>query len=866
MLMPVIVATLGAMAADARAKDAEVALSVQFNSAFVRGTDSLPLDLSRFERNSVQPGAYDVDLYVNQRWVGRHEVHIQQGDDHSETPCVRRAQLSLIGIALDKLPDQAAAFAVLEAKDCIDITTLVPGSSVEFDFGALRMDLSIPQVYVIQTARGYVDPSEWDRGVTAGFADYNANAYSSRSGGMPAQQAYLGLNTGLNLGDWRFRHNGSYSENRIGESKSSRYIALSSYVQRDIPSLKSQLTVGEYFTPAEVFDSVPYTGVQIASDDRMLPASMRSFAPAIRGSASTNARVTVRQAGAVVYETTVSPGPFVIEDVYSSGYAGDLEVTVTEADGRVRTFSVPFAHVAQLLRPGMSRYSLVAGKYRDALRSFGGLTFLQATYQRGVSNMLTGYGGFIAAPGYVALQGGVALSTPWGGLSADLTNAKASDLPERAGLGVNSSGQSYRIGYNNVLDGTKTSFAVADYRFSSPGYVSFGDYAQLRSAQSQSFGDASTLQGVDTADSALMLNQRHRLQLNINQPIGRWGSVFVSGSAQDYWDGRGRRTSYQAGYSKAFGWGTLNVSAGRTRSAAEKWDTQVMVSVSVPLGTSSRAPSLSLSISRESNGTTHGQANISGTLGEFNQFGYGAYAAYDSDGVAGGGAGGANVSYRGSKANLNASFGSSASTNQFSAGVSGSVVAFPGGISWSPMQGETRAVVHAEGADGARLFNGYGGGVGANGYGVVTNLMPYQQNSVALDSKDISEDVELQTNLQNVAPRYGAVVMLEFPTVNGKPMLLQLRDAKGRELPIGAEVLDSAGNAFTMVGQGGRVFLRTERPEGTVTVRWGDSPDQQCKADYRLPESKSSEHENGAFLQASSICVANARISPEHHG
>lgn len=41
-----------------------------------------------------------------------------------------------------------------------------------------------------------------------------------------------------------------------------------------------------------------------------------------------------------------------------------------EADGSVEVFSVPYASVAQLLRPGMTRYALSAGKVDDsALRN-----------------------------------------------------------------------------------------------------------------------------------------------------------------------------------------------------------------------------------------------------------------------------------------------------------------------------------------------------------------------------------------------------------------------------------------------------------------------------------------------------------------
>ncbi|XLM21608.1 fimbria/pilus outer membrane usher protein, partial [Chromobacterium piscinae] len=64
--------------------------------------------------------------------------------------------------------------------------------------------------------------------------------------------------------------------------------------------------------------------------------SLQGYAPVVRGVAETNAKVSVRQNGNVIYENVVPPGEFSIDDLYNTGFSGDLEVTVTEADGRVR--------------------------------------------------------------------------------------------------------------------------------------------------------------------------------------------------------------------------------------------------------------------------------------------------------------------------------------------------------------------------------------------------------------------------------------------------------------------------------------------------------------------------------------------------
>lgn len=114
--------------------------------------------------------------------------------------------------------------------------------------------------------------------------------------------------------------------------------------------MKSDVTVGQSTSPSDVFDSVPYTGVELKSDSDMLPDSEKDYAPIIRGSAHSNAQVVVRQNGYIIYQNTVAPGAFEINDLYPTGSSGDLRVTVKETDGSESHFVVPFASVPVLQR------------------------------------------------------------------------------------------------------------------------------------------------------------------------------------------------------------------------------------------------------------------------------------------------------------------------------------------------------------------------------------------------------------------------------------------------------------------------------------------------------------------------------------
>ncbi|NHX33298.1 fimbria/pilus outer membrane usher protein, partial [Escherichia coli] len=116
------------------------------------------------------------------------------------------------------------------------------------------------------------------------------------------------------------------------------------------------------YTDGNLFDSIGLRGAKLTTDDNMYPDGMTTYAPEIRGIAQSNALVTIRQNGNIIYQTTVSPGPFSLNDVYPSGYGNDLNVTVKEADGSETNFSVPYSSLAQLLRPGFTRYQIAGGK------------------------------------------------------------------------------------------------------------------------------------------------------------------------------------------------------------------------------------------------------------------------------------------------------------------------------------------------------------------------------------------------------------------------------------------------------------------------------------------------------------------------
>ncbi|WP_343583463.1 fimbria/pilus outer membrane usher protein [Herbaspirillum sp.] len=834
-----VAAMLPAVSANAEKKTPLA--QVEFGADFFRGSGEAQIDVSRFSQaNPLPAGVYRVDIYVNDSWIGRQDVLFRaaQGTD-SASPCFSRSLLEAMGIDFDKLSAQARA-AVLEAgaESCLRLDDIVPDAVAGFDSADLRINASLPQAALRRSARGYVSPELWDKGVNAAMLSYHFNTFSTTGGGRSDTSYYLNLNSGINLGDWRFRNTSAVTRQSDGQT---RVQTISSYAQRSIVPLSGLLTVGDSATSGQLFDSFAYRGVQLSSDPRMLPDSQSGYAPVVRGIARSNARVQVRQNGNIIYETTVAPGRFEIDDLYPTGFGGNLNVIVTEADGSSSSFDVPYASVAQLLRPGTHRYSVTAGRTRSYDAGTATAGFVQGTYERGVDNWLTLSGGAILARDYLAVVGGGAVSTPLGAVALNLTRAHA-----RISEGETRTGQSLKLDYNKNLEQTGTNIALAAFRYSSSGYLRLQELQEMKSIAAGKSGSLS-----------LVERTRNQLQFSISQSLGeRGGTFFVTGTSQDYWNRSGMGTTFSSGYNNRWKNLSYTISAHRQRDLATgRTGTQYMFTLSMPLGREANSPSMRMDATRDQRSGNTLQSTLYGTAGADNNFSYGVTA----DRSMGSSSVSANGQYRAPFADVGGSYSyTGGGRRQMSATVSGGIVAHADGILLAQNLGDTIAIVQADGAAGAAV-NSAGVRLNGDGQAVVPHMTPFRNNEIVLDPKGTSTDVELKATSLRVAPVAGAVVLLKYETVSGRSLLINAYRSNGEALPFGADVLDEQGNALGMVGQGGTVFVRTQNDSGRLSIRWGGERNAQCQIPYALQPRDSKRQETG-FDQLRAICETPAEI------
>lgn len=816
---------------------------VRFNEQLLRQYGGEVVDISRFSRkNTALPGQYRADVYINQRLIGRKEIDVREVQEMLEAqPCFNLALLEELGVDLQKLSLQNKAALENEPDRCFMLPELIDSAYVTFDSSTLKLDVSIPQAIMLRKPRRYVNPEQWDDGVTAARLNYNANIYHYSSGGKSTTQSFLGLRAGLNMGAWRFRHIGNLTHD---SDNGTSYNHTQNYLQRSIEPVKGKLTIGDSYTSGQFFDSYGFRGVQLATDERMYPESLRGFAPIVRGTANSNARVQIYQNNNIIYETNVSPGPFEIEDLYPTGwYSGDLEVVVTEADGSIRRFTVPYAASVNALRPGVTHYAATVGRYRNSASDQTPMVS-QVTLQHGFTNNVTLYGGSLVSPDYYSILVGSALNTYWGAFGLDATYARVEDVP---GYGT-MSGKSVRLSYSKHIAPSDTNIDISFSRHLSEGYITFPNAMYFRDAQ-QSLSSFSPAHDTDLP--------RSRLQATINQNLGKGaGSIYFMGSTQDYWNRSGHDTQFQFGYNNSYKDINYGVFLSRQYSVSEKkWSNRFMITVGIPLGNGVGYPYSRTTAQYDSGSkTTTLQESVSGVTGEDLQIAYNLNATHiNNDNTKDTNSMGGSVNYKAPFATLGAGFTRANNYTQTRLSMSGGIVAYQGGVVLAPDLSDTVAIIEAQHAAGARISNNNGVKLDSQGHAVVSNLTVFSENEVVIDPKGLPLNVSLNSTSERVAPTADAIVQVTFETENtGRAAVLRALMSNGKPLPFGANVFDEKNQQVGSIAQAGKIIaigLKTDH--GVLTVKWGESSSQQCTLNYALPAM--AENSKESFVTVSEI-------------
>lgn len=769
------------------------------------------INLSLFSRaNSQLPGVYPSRIMFNDQRAGDASITYLGSKNGELMPQLTPDMLRKWGVDIDKYPKLVALDAATPLPH--PLGDYIPQASAALDFSTMTLHLSIPQAAVAGNGKDYIAPSRWDDGVPVAFADYSfSGSQNQDSEQNTTVNQYLNMRSGANLGGWRVRNYSTWSKTDDANS----WDTVNTYVQHDIDAIKAQFTGGESSTQGEVFDSLQYRGVNVASDEEMLPYSQRGFAPVIRGIASSNAEVSVRQNGYLIYRQNVAPGAFEINDLYSTTNSGDLEVTVKEADGNEHHFTQPYSSIAVMQRPGHMKYEITAARYRtDSGSGQNEPLFVQGSLIYGLNNSITLFGGMTASDDYQAVNSGAGIALgSLGTLSADVTAAKT-----QLDNGTQSNGQSYRLLYSGKIDSTDTNFTLASYHYSTSGYYSFADANQKYDAHED--------------DLLFHYNKRNRIQASISQNFSGV-SVYLNGYQQDYWHTSQKERSLSAGLNTVVESISFNVAYTYSKTDENESDQMISFGFSMPLSRFLPRAWSSYNLSNSKHGYTRQNLGLNGTLLDDERLSYSlqqSHSNHDGDDTTS-----LYGSYRSQFANMNAGYYySSDNSQQLSYGLSGAIVAHPHGVTLAQPLGSQFAIVNANHASGVRFQNQRGIQTDWQGNAVIPSLSPYQENSIRIDTSSLPEDVDTSETAITVIPSRNAAVVANFDAHIGYRMLITLMRTDGKTVPFGAVVTALTPVISGIVDDTGTVYLAGMTDTIQLSVKWGSAEDQQCTAHVSL--------------------------------
>ncbi len=777
-------------------------LAIEFNTDLLDLNDKNNIDFSRFSQAGyIMPGQYDLNIKLNNKIVfgsgSSIDFFINENDAISKA-CITRDIVRKLGLKADVLKKLQYS----NNNQCADLGEL-PGVEFNPDMAEGVLNISIPQVWLEYSDSSWLPPSRWENGLSGVMFDYNLNGNLSEinNGGSAEQLGYNGI-LGANINVWRLRadYRGSYNHSSFSGEKGSTQNDFEwsrIYAYRALPDWQSNLTVGEEYIKSDIFDSWNFTGLNLSSDDRMIPPKMRGYAPQVSGIAETNARVVITQKNRILYDSTVPAGAFTINDLNGS-IRGRLDVEVIEQNGKVKKFHVDAAYVPYLTRPDRVRYKLSLGRPRVDNHNLEGPAFITGEASWGVNNHWSLYGGAVIAGDYNALNIGVAKDLQqFGSLSADITQSFA-NLPHHD----ESNGKSWRVSYSKRFDDANTDITFAGYRFSEKDYMTMQQYLDSR------YNDS--------------VNQREKelYSLSMNKVFEDLNLAFnLQYSHQTYWDNQSSRY-YNLSLNQYFDVFSLKgVSLGLSASRTDyhnKYLDSIFLSLSLPLGkgTVSFNSSISDDVYEQSLGYS---GSMEQGLSSYN-INAGIKHGHNME---------SNEKFSGYYSHQLPSASLSTNLSWEERGYTSLGMTLSGGATLTKKgvalhsgnsNGGTRLMIDTDGIEGVPIDGGRAVTNDA-GIAVLTSVNSYYRNTTSIDLNRLPENVEVRQAVTESVLTEGAIGYRFFETLKGERLFVTLINEDGSFVPFGSSVRNIKGKELGIVGEEGLAWLSGLEPGSTIEIQ-----------------------------------------------
>lgn len=764
------------MVADAHG-NVPVPASFDKNTLLQRGIDpALATVLMQTPRFSA--GRHPVTLTVNGQRHGRVDVTF----DREGALCFDRPLLDAANL---NVPDR-----VLAESQCHDFLGTSPQTVIDPDPTSLALSLIVPTDAIRPTARDF---SGYQTGGIAGLLNYDVSGLRSQYGDQTSSFASANTEAGFNAGDWIV----CSRQVQTWQDDVSRTTHIAAYAQRTFASHEAVLQAGQINLYNPVLAGAQITGVQVLNEEAL---QVEGQSAVIEGIANSQAQVEVRQNGALIHSTVVPAGPFALTNVRRLNTRSDVEVTIKEADGSERSFTVPAALIGiGLPAPG---YSLAAGKVRSTGDEQGRDPWVISggwsgaiTPQVLLSTGLTGAADYRAAGVSVGL-----LPSPVTQVQATLTGADAGGRQASQGLQADLS-VSHRLSEQWAFN------AGSSYR-------TLG-YRELQDAVFDNTSD----------DSKSRYREQQSAALSWSHP---WFGAFSGGfSRSNSYDGQSSSRAL-ASWGTSIGGVSVSATAEWQVSGANRNDDSVYLNLSIPLGENRRARTWV----RSSAGDYRSGVGLSEQIND--QMAYRVGVEHDTRDKEVQSTAGVSLLPRYTQLDLNYTR-DDAERSSYQASARGGVVLHGGGVTLSPYPVSDTFALLSVGDMASIKVSTPSGPVWTDwqGQAVIPQVAAYGRSAVEVDTKTLPRNADIHNGLAVISAGRGAVDSIEFGLTLTRRALLKATTANGAPLPRGAAVNTEDGEFVTLVQDGGLVFLPNVLDARAL---WITAPGlERCELRFELP-------------------------------
>jgi len=722
------------------------------------------------------PGRHALSLSVNGQRRGRVDVSFDQhGALCFDPPLLDAGQLVM--------PSTGPA----EESSCYGFLQDYPQTVIDADPASLSLALVVPTQALRPLTQ---DISGYSTGGFAALINYDITGLYSQYSDDTSRFASANTEVGFNAGDWIVRSR----QVQTWQDRVSRTTHLDAYAQRTFASQQAVLQAGQINLYNPVLAGAQITGVQVLNEQALQEQNQGAT---INGIANGPAQVEVRQNGTLIHSTVVPAGPFSLSNVPRLNGRSDVEVTVKEATGEERRFTVPAAMLGlDLPAPG---YSVAAGRVRSIGDGQAAEPWVvSAGWSASLHPQVSFGSGVLAAEDY--RSAGLSLGLlPW-----QDSQVQVAVVGAEATRRIRERGVQTDLSWSQKLNERWAVSAANSWR--TEGYRDLTESTYVTDTEPQQRS-----------------RYRDQQSATVSWSHPGWGAFSA---------GMSRSSSFQGDSSSRAlaSWGTQV--RGVSVSATAEWqvsgrqhnDNSLYLNLSVPLGDSRRGRAWV----RNSGGEHRTGLGLNEQINE--QLAYRVAVEHDTrDREVESSLGLSALPYY-SQLDFNYTR-SDAERSSYQGGARGAVVMHGGGVTFSPYPvRDTFAVVSVGEMAGVQVSTPSGPvWTDWQGHAVASQLSPYGRSPVEVQTRSLPRNADISNGLAVVSAGRGAVDRVEFGVSLTRRALLTL----DRPVPRGAAVTTEDGEFITLVQENNQVFIPNVLDTRTLWIKAPGQP--RCHLRFELP-------------------------------